>query len=180
MSKNRIASAPVREDPVVSEPVREEPIREKKTRTRKGVGVDQFHIPAEMIPDGIDLQWNVDTVLGQPAAQERSRMEQQGWEAVTPEMFDGRFDGMFMRKGTQGEITNGGQVLMWRPLELTLEARAEELQAARQARRAQERKMVTGQIDGINPDVFNSNHGSARSQTFLNKEHRQSMPVQDT
>lgn len=170
----RTAAAPIRDETVASEPV-----REKKTRTRKGVGIDQFHIPGDMIPDGIDLQWNTDSVLGQPSAQERSRMEQQGWEAVTPNMFEGRFDGMFMRKGHQGEINVGGLVLMWRPMELTQEARAEELAAARQARRTEERKMVTGAIDGVNPEMFNPNHGSAKSQTFLNKERIPSMPVQE-
>lgn len=180
MAKNRIASAPVREEPVVSEPVRVEPIREKKTRARKGVGVDQFHIPAEMIPADIDLQWNVDTVLGQPSMQERSRMEQQGWEAVTPDMFEKRFDGMFMRKGHQGEINVGGLVLMWRPMELTMEARAEELLAARHARRAEERKMTSGAVDGVDPNILDANNPHARNLTFLRKEHKPSMPVQDT
>lgn len=177
MTKNRTARAPIRTEPE-TDPVRE-PVRAKtRTRTRNGAsGTDRFHIPQEMIPDGIDLQWNVDSVLGRPEVQERMMMEQQGWEPVTPDMWDGRFDGMFMRKGHGGEISVGGLVLMWRPLELTLEARAEELHTARQARYTEERKIQAGTPDGINFDVLNPNHGSARAKTFLNKERIPSMPI---
>lgn len=161
---------------------REEPQREPvraKTRVRKGAGTDKFHIPREMIPDGIDLQWNTDTVVGMAAVQERAEMERQGWEAVTPEMWDGRFDGMFARKGHQGEINVGGLVLMWRPIELTMEARAEELQAANTARYIEERKIQTGNVDNVDPDMFDNQNPKARAQTFLRKERIASMPVPD-
>lgn len=176
MTKSRTDRAPIRAE-TVTEPARE-PIR-AKTRTRKGIGTDQFHIAAHLIPDDIDLQWNVDTVLGQPAMQERVLMEAQGWEPVTPDMWGGRFDGMFMRKGHQGEINVGGQVLMWRPMELTEEARAEELQAARNARFVEDRKMATGNVDGVDPNILDAKNPHARGLTFLNKERVPSMPIQD-
>lgn len=176
MTKNRTARAPIREAETDT-PVRE-PIR-AKVRTRKGgVGVNKYHIPAEMIPEGIDFQWNVDSVLGQPQMQERMAMEQQAWEPVTIKDFP-NLDGMFMRKGHAGEISVGGLVLMWRPLELTLEARREELHAARQARYVEERKMEQGTPDGVNLDMLNPNAGSARQKTFLHKERIPSMPIQD-
>lgn len=178
MTKNRTARTPIRTDAPEPEAVRE-PVR-AKTRTRKGgAGVDKYHIPREMIPDGIDLQWNVDSVLGQAATQDRMSMEMQAWEPVTPDMWDGRFDGMFVRRGHQGEINVGGLVLMWRPLELTLEARSEELQVARQARYVEERKIQQGTPDGVNLDMLNPNHGSARAKTFLHKERIPSMPIAD-
>lgn len=178
MSKVRTTRAPVRPEGETPEAVRED-IRPVKQRARKGIGTDRFHIPQEMIPEGIDLQWNTDTVLGQPVMQERSMMEQQGWEAVTPDMFDGRFDGMFMRKGHQGEISVGGLVLMWRPIELTMEARAEEYHAARLARHTEERKMTSGSVDGVDPAILTNDNPHARNMTFLRKEHKPSMPVQD-
>jgi hypothetical protein len=151
----------------------------RRQRTFKGSrSTNPFHIPPEMIPDGVDLQFNVDTVVGMPT-QERRFMEQQGWEPVTPDMWGGRFDGFFMRKGHKGEINVGGQVLMWRPLELTLEARAEELMDARRARAVEEQKMTEGRPDGVNLDMLDPNAGSARRQTFLRKERVPSMPVTD-
>lgn len=177
MTKQKTARAPIRESEQRSEPARD-PVR-AKVRTRKGANVDQYHIPLELIPDGIDLQWNTDTVLGQPTIQERSRMEAQGWEPVTPDMWEGRFDGMFMRKGHQGEINVGGLVLMWRPIELTLEARAEELGAARQARFTEEKKITSGAPDGVDPNFMDSQHPKARAQNFLRKERIASMPIPD-
>lgn len=179
MAASRTARTPVRTDAEAPEPMRE-PVRAKQ-RARKGVGVtSKYHIPQEWIPDGMDLQWNVDSILGQPSVQDRVEMEQQAWEPVDPskEPFK-HLDGKFMRAGHKGEINVGGLVLMWRPLELTLEARQEELLAARQARYVEEQKMAAGRPDGVNPDMLNPNHGSAPRQTFFRKERIPSMPVQD-
>lgn len=170
----RTARQPVRaEDPSQREPVR------KKVRTRKGAMTDQYHIPPEMIPPDIDLQWNVDSVLGQPNPHARSQMARQGWEPVTADMWSGLFDGMFMPKGHKGEINVGGLVLEWRPLELTQEARAEEFQAARQARGIEERKIASGAVDGVDPGFMNTDNAKARANTFLRKEHGRvpSMPI---
>lgn len=167
--------AAIRQAEVRAEPVRE-PVR-AKVRTRKGSGTDKFHIPQEMIPDGIDLQWNVDSVLGKPEPQMRSAMAVQAWEPVTAEMWGGRFDGMFMPKGHRGEINVGGLVLEWRPIELTLEARAEEYGVARHARAAEDRKIATGNVDGVNQDFMDTNHPKAKANTFLRKERIPSMPI---
>lgn len=163
--KPRNARAAVRQIEPQPETERE-PVR-AKVRTRKGAGTDRLHIPREMIPEGIDLQWVPDTILGQPAVQERMAFEVNAWEAVLPQMFDGRFDGIFMPKGHTGEINVGGLVLMWRPLELTLEARAEDDQAARNAVRAEEAKLRGGNLDGVTLDTA---HPTVRAKTFINKE----------
>lgn len=150
-----------------------EPVR-KKVRTRKGTGTDRLHIPQEIIPDGIDLQWVTDSVLGQPAMQTRIAFEVNAWEPVLPSMFDGRFDGMFMPKGHKGEINVDGLVLMWRPMELTMEARAEERQAARGAVVAQEAKLRGGNLDGVTLDT---QHASVRANTRLTREIIPGMPI---
>jgi hypothetical protein len=167
----RSARQPVRETEVRSEGERE-PVR-AKVRARKGAGTDRLHIPQEMIPDGIDLQWVTDSVLGQPAVQDRMSYEVNAWEPVTPDMFDARFDGIFMPKGHKGEINVGGLVLMWRPLELTLEARAEERQAANMQIRTETNKMITGQVDGVDSRIL----GVDKAKTFMTKERIPSMPV---
>lgn len=169
----RAARAPVRETAPRTEPERE-PVR-AKVRTRKGAGVDQMHIPKHMIPDGIDLQWNTDSILGQPAAQETNAMAQQGWEPVQVGDFDGRFDHL-MAKGHKGSITYGAARLDWRPLELTLEARAEERQAATQQLRTEKNKMASGMPDGVDPNILNSNHPAARPLNYLSSE-RAPMPI---
>lgn len=161
----------VREVAARTEPVREA-INPKK-RTRKGGGTDQLHIPRDLIPDGIDLQWNVDTILGSPDVHARSEMEAQGWEPVTVGSFNGRFDHL-MPKGFKGEITYRGLRLDWRPMELTMEARGEENQAARNAVRVQERKLTGGELDGVTLDTA---HPTARAKTFITKERIPSMPV---
>ena len=166
--------APLRAEPVRVEAAREEEVRPKKVRTRKGGGTDRLHIPPEMIPDGIDLQWVTDAVLGQPSPQTRMSYEVNAWEPVTGGMFEGRFDGMFMKKGHEGEINYEGLVLMWRPMELTLEARAEERAAALQAVGRQEAKLKSGQLDGVS---FDTQHPSARANTRLTKERIPSIAV---
>lgn len=181
----RTTRAPIREAEVRSEPVREDTRGEpkKKVRARKGSNVNEFHIPPHMIPEGIDLQWNTDSVLGKPEPHMRSTMAQQAWEPVTGDMWGGRFDGMFMKKGHQGEINVGGLVLEWRPIELTMEARAEELSAARHARRTEERKMVTGAVEGVDPNFMDHSDrgGVARANTFVKREFGRvpSMPIAD-
>lgn len=150
-----------------------EPVR-AKVRTRKGAGVDRLHIPQHLIPDGIDLQWVTNAVLGAPAPQIRMAYEVNAWEPVLPDMFDGRFDGMFMKRGHKGEIEVDGLVLMWRPMELTLEARAEERQAARQAVQIQTGKLQSGQLDGVTLDT---QHPTARANTVVRREILAGSPI---
>ena len=150
---------------VEAEPVRE-PVR-AKVRTRKGVGTDRLYIAPEMIPAGIDLQWVTNAVLGQPAPQLRMAYEVNAWEPVTPDMFDARFDGMFMKKGHKGEIEVDGLVLMWRPMELTIEARMEERQAAVNAVNVQNNKLRGGHLDGVTLDT---QHPTARANTRVQRE----------
>lgn len=162
-SKTR-AGAPVRQTPVRTEPARDTPRdgEQKKVRRRKNIASQSpTHIPEHMIPEGVDLQWVTDSIHGQPDPQGRIAFEINAWEPVTPDMFEGRFDGMFMAKGHKGEINVHGAVLMWRPIELTIEARQEERQEALQAKRAVVRKLRQGEIDGIAANGYDPNHPTA-------------------
>lgn len=146
----------------------------KKQRLRKGIASSSpTFIPREMIPPDVDLQWVTDSIHGAPDVQGRQAYEINGWEPVLGHMFDGRFDGMFAPKGHAGEINVYGQVLMWRPMELTLEARAEESRDARNARTAIETKLRNGQLDGVS---FDTRHPTARAVTSIAHE-RVSLPV---
>lgn len=163
-------SPPVRTGEVRTEPVREavRDVPERRQRLRKGIAnVSPTHIPQEMIPEGVDLQWVTDTVHGQPEIQGRQSFEINGWRPVTGDMWGGLFDGMFMPKGYKGEINVLGSVLMERPLELTLEARAEERSQAVSARVAAETKLRNGIIEGV---AFDTEHPTARAITQVGRE----------
>lgn len=80
---------------------------------------DRLHIDPSLIPEGMSAQWVTSSVFGQDMSQHRSKFEQRGWTPVHQEDFDGQFDGMFMPKGAQGEITVNGLVLMMRPKQMT-------------------------------------------------------------
>lgn len=183
MARPRTERAPVREADIRTEPVRE-PVR--KTRTHRLVdGIDPMTLPRPLLEsfwqNGLDLQWNSETVIGVPATQfENTRMQQQGWEPVTTGMFNGVLDYLAPR-GHKGQILYGASRLDWRPRELTEEARAEELQVARRARHSADEKIKTGAVEGINAEFMNTENAKAKANTFYRKEVGRvpSMPIPD-
>jgi hypothetical protein len=119
---------------------------------------DRFHIPNDMIPEGLSLLWVTDTVFGQPQPQSRAEFERKGWTPICQSDLDGRFDGMFMPKGAEGEINNGGQVLMCRPKEITDVAERREFQKAREQLAIKEAALRGGDIPNVG---FDTTHNSA-------------------
>jgi hypothetical protein len=99
------------------------------SRTRVQVG-DIFEIPGNMIPVGWTYQWNAVSVAGNSEIllDQNHMMYQNGWRAVPAE----RYAGTLVPKGSTGNIIRGQQMLMERPEELTMEARAEDERNARQ------------------------------------------------
>lgn len=175
-------AAPVRQEEVRAEPqVREQPIKgPKKVRQRKG-GMTRppLDLPPEFLDwataEGIDFMWATNSVNGMPMPRERMQFEVNGWEACTGDMFGGKLDGLFLPKGSKDEITYDACVLLWRPMELTIESRAEERQAAQLPTRVVDAKLRGGQIDGIDPSA--TQHHRARAVTKVEKEMLPGMPV---
>lgn len=177
VKRSYVRRDPIRKEELRASETRPDEVRPKKVRTRKGGGTDPLNFLVrnpELIPEGIDLQWVTSEVLGQPAVGVRQSYEVNAWEPVTGDMFGGRFDGMFHPKGHKGEINVGGLVLMYRPMELTLEARAEEREAAVQPLRTMDFKLKTGAIDGVS---LPTDHPSARNNTYLKREMHAPIPV---
>ena len=157
-------------------PLQEAPVAPKRKFTMKAGanwesnepagedGLDRYHIPKHDIPDGFDLQWVAVSVYGQPLTQERGQFERKGWTPVHQEDFDGRFNGRFMPKEEEGEINVGGQVLMARPLELTIKARKREQQLARDQVRIKEQALYGGDLGASGAD-----HPSARRFNHINR-----------
>lgn len=130
----------------VRKPVRDEaPVRQARQEPRSGraeaVGrdgemltrrrpadVDEFYVPAGIIPYGWEYQWNVETVTGEPQTSEIIAMQENGWRPVPA----GRHRDMFMPKGypENGLILRKGLRLDERPKVLSDEARNEELAKA--------------------------------------------------
>ena len=91
-------------------------------------------------------------------------------------MFDKTFDGMFYPVGFQGEINVGGQVLMWRPRELTEEATEEQRIAANRPREIAERDLRKGQIQGVTMDTTSSN---VKAWNKIETSYERPIPVPD-
>lgn len=127
---------------------------------------DRLHIPRDLFPPGFDFQWVTDSVYGQAQPQHRAQFERKGWTQVHQEDFDGRFDGMFMPKGAQGEITVDGLVLMARPLELTIKSRKEDLRRAQEAMSIKQRQLTGGDLPGVTLD---SRHATAVGSNRINR-----------
>jgi len=154
---------------------------EKKTRLRKGAAMRSLlDVPQDMLDkltaDGIDLQWVTDSILGQSSPQQRMAFEINGWEPVTGDMFDGMFDGMYAKKGHQGEINYEGLVLMWRPMELTIEAKQEEAQARNNQLVAQQNMIKGGNIPGFSPG-FEPDHPTALAGNRISRSIKAPMDI---
>lgn len=153
----------------------------KKSRLRKNSSQrSMLDIPQEILAQlgsmDVDLQWVTDSVLGQPSPQSRMAFEINAWEPVTPDMWDGLFDGMFTKRGHVGEINYEGLVLMWRPMELTLQAREEDMQARNNALIAQQNMIKGGQIPGMSAG-FEPEHHTAISKNVFSRSVRPPMDI---
>lgn len=100
----------------------------KKTRRRQA-NDDPFAIPAHYMKEGIDYNWKRESVFGKEGEEEHSYMaglKENGWEPV-------RLSDMpsFGRPGAQGVVRRDGSVLMWRPKELSVEAKVEDYERAK-------------------------------------------------
>lgn len=171
-----MARAPIRTP--VREPT-DEP--KKKVRLRKNTADrSMLDLPAETIDflkaQDVDLQWVTDSVVGQPMPWVMGEFVANAWEPVTPDMWNGLFDGMYTKKGHVGQIEYGGLVLMWRPMELTMEARHEDALARDNAIRAQQNMLKTGQIPGFSAG-FEPDHPTAIAKNVLTRTVKPPMEI---
>ncbi len=92
---------------------------------------DKFDVPFHFIPEGWTYQWLSQATVGKP--NNNAHFYANGWEPVPA----ARHDGVYMMKGHDGPIIVDDMILVERRVELTLEARAEEIKAAKQLLRTQ-------------------------------------------
>src|SRR5260370_21722484 len=109
-------------------------VRDGKTYTRRHTNVgDKFHVDAADIPDGMSYQWIAVTVAGAEQRNSLAQFQQNGWESVPMSRYPGRYGPeKTAGKANHEPILIYGLMLCERPIELTIEAREEEIGAARQ------------------------------------------------
>ncbi len=127
---------------------------------------DKLNIPIDMIPEGMDLLWVTNEVLGKPFPEMRSARQQNGWAPVHQSDFNARYDGWFMAKGVEGEITKGGSVLMTRPMKYSIKARQAEKRRALEQVAIKEQSVTGGDMRGITLDTT---HDTALRSNRINK-----------
>jgi hypothetical protein len=112
-----------------------------RTRRRKStVAEDPFYINRDDIPEGLDYEWKRWSNAGEHDPFYIANMREQGWEPVDPK----RHPTWVPPGYKEPHIIKGGQILMERPMELTLEARKELRDLAKvQVREAEQRLGMT-------------------------------------
>lgn len=100
----------------------------KRTRRRQsGLNEDIFYIPTEEIPEGSSYEWKRFSNVGEEDPFYIARMRTMGWEPVDPKNHPNWVPPGYK----EPHIIKGGQILMERPMELTIEAREESKALAR-------------------------------------------------
>jgi hypothetical protein len=162
----KVEKASARKD--VREAIREEDPRERAAKRAEQIrqqrgdadidSIDEFYIDPRSVPDGWSYEWKRHTFLGKEDPSYQVQVARGGWEPVPasrhPEM---------MPTGNYTIIERKGQILMERPLSLTIEARDVELRRARNQVRAKEAQLsatpdgtMTREHDRVKPTVKKS------------------------
>jgi hypothetical protein len=111
--------------------------RARTRRSKSTVNEDQFFIPLDEVPEGLNYEWKRWENVGQQDPFYIARMREQGWEPVNPKNHPNWVPPGYK----EPHIIKGGQILMERPMELTLEARKELRQLSKQQVREAEQRL---------------------------------------
>ena len=102
---------------------------EKKTRRKKKDTDNELTVDPAEIPDGFTVEWKRVAIYGKEDNKNMIGLEKDGWEPANPKDFPS-----LVGKNHRGATIVNGQgdlMLMIRPIELTQEARQEDLSNAR-------------------------------------------------
>jgi hypothetical protein len=108
--------------------------RDGKMITRRVTNVeDKFYVAKEDIPEGWSYQWIALSVEGEPQRRTVASFRMGGWEEVLMDRYPGRYGPTHTKDGkvNKEHIVVDELGLYERPIELTEEARGEEIAAAR-------------------------------------------------
>jgi len=127
-----VASAPPQEERAA--PTREPVTHDERLerRSRFDTTADRLNVPKRLKKQGWDYQWMVTRVTGQEVdPSEMTAYYDQGWRPAKAK----DYPSMCPPGWTKDTVEQHGQMLMVRPMRLTMQARQEDLQAAEQQRR---------------------------------------------
>ena len=155
-----VAAAPATEEvrADIRPPLREEDPRTRAARRSAEIrnhiggldeGTDEFFIPLESIPEGWTYEWKRRSVLGQEDTAHQVALARLGWEPVPAS----RHPSFMPDGGKYAVIERKGMMLMERPIEITMEARAVEARRARLQVRQKEEQLTAapaGQFERAN------------------------------
>jgi hypothetical protein len=101
------------------------------SRTQPDDGLDPFEIPASFKEEGWDYQWNALTIYNSDelTAETVHQNQANGWRAVKAE---GKWATLVPSSKKGAAIIRKGQILQERPMELSLQAKAQDLRKANQ------------------------------------------------
>lgn len=135
------------------------------TRRKNPRNRDRFSFDKSIIPRGMDWQWNVVTVLNEAQRDNQIDMREAGWRAVTwRDLPDHMRPVDLTEAGLDEPVVYRGQMLMQRPMSLTIEARAEDLDAAQDAVRSKQRQLQQPEQGGAPRKGLQINRNYERPQ----------------
>lgn len=123
---------------------------------------DLTYVPPDIIPVGVQYQWNRISTHNQVDFENIAQNQKAGWRPVPAERHPGRY----MPLGTVGEIVHGGLRLEERPIEWERESIEESKKAAR-AQINSSRAMFG--IETTDREAFSTSTPGARKHTFSNE-----------
>lgn len=127
-----VASAPPQEERAEASREAHTPPDRLTRRSRFDISADPLNVPKHLRKQGIDYQWMVTRVMGQPVdPSELLAYHEQGWRPARSV----DYPAMCPPGVKSDHIERQGQILMVRPMSLTMQARQEDMQAAEDARR---------------------------------------------
>lgn len=130
----------------------------------------KYNVPQHIIEthraEGFDLEWKRTKVYGEEQRQYIAQTARGGWEPVQAE----RWPGIFLPDGHAGAIEIDGLMLMERPLELSLEARQEDHNDARDAANRSRRDIGIKEMASGFEDHRTSGNAKVRANSFARSE----------
>ncbi len=127
-----------------------------------GESPDRYHIPQDMFPEGMDLQWNTQSIYGQKMNQHIGHWVRVGWTPVHCTDFDGRFKNF--SSDEEGFVVLDGMALCARPKELSDKARRRDAANAREQITLKEQAFRGGEIAATG-----ANHPSALATNRISR-----------
>lgn len=123
---------------------------------------DRYHIPKDMFPAGMDLQWCTQTIYGQEMTQRINGFFRTGWTPVHKDDFDGQFAAY--PTDNSGFVKVDGMALCARPLELSIKARNRDKRRAEEQIQLKEAAFKGGEIPATG-----ANHPSALATNRISR-----------